>query len=338
MSGGYIALIVIASLIVIFFIVIFSLLPVKSYFTALFSKCHISARKLITMRFRKLPVFDMVNAYITARTGNAGISLAEIENMHATDCDYNKFIQGLIACKNAGVNIDYNTYKKVYLSGKDILDFVQECLNSKVVETNFITAMCADLQEINSKIKITLKVNMKNLLSTLNEETILARINESVFSFISSTKDHKTILQAPQLLAKAIYDAEVDSGNFYEVVSADVMEINLGNNIALRKEKELIEKNRVLEQNRLEARRLTAVAVEQEMKARTEEMKAKLVEKEMEVPAALTEAVKEGKIDKLIDYYKLQNIQADTEMRRRLGGKFTHPENKNFDDDFDDDE
>ena len=337
MNGGYIALIVIASLLVIFFILLFSLLPVKSYFIALFSKCHISSRRLVTMRFRKLPVFDIVNAYITARRGNAGISLDEIENLHATDIDYNRFIEGIIACKNAKLDIDLETYKKLFLSGKDIHTFIHECLNSKIIETNYITAMCVDLQEINAKIKLTLKVNMKNLLSSVNDETILARVNESVMSMIASIKDHKFILQNPEILAKAIYDAEVDNGNFYEIVSADVMDVNLGNNIALRKEKELIEKNRVIEQNRLEARRLTAVAVEQEMKARTEEMKAKLVEEEMKIPMAVTEAVKEGKIDKLMDYYKMQNIQADTEMRRRLGGNIGG-EKKNFDDDFDDDD
>ena len=334
MSGGIIALIVILSVLVLAIAIFAILVPIKSYFTAMFSKSYVPARRLMTMRFRKMPVFDMVNAYIKAKHGNIAVTMDNIENMYTTKCDYNKIIEGYIACKNAGINYKFETIQKIYLSGKDILTFVNECLNSKTIDTPYITGICGDLQELNAKVKLTLKVNLKNIFSTLKEETIIARINECVMAKISSTKDHKFILSTPQILAKVIYEAEADNGNYYEIISADVLEVTLGKNFAFNKEKEEIEKNRLIEQNRLEARRLTAVAVEQEMKARTEELKAKLVEEEMKVPQALTEAIEQGKFDNLTDYYKIQNLQADTALRNRLAGGLAQDnfDNEEFDD------
>ena len=334
MSGGIIALIVILSVLVLAIAIFAILVPIKSYFTAMFSKAYVPARHLMTMRFRKMPVFDMVNAYIKAKHGNVAVTMDNIENMYTTKCDYNKIIEGYIACKNAGINYKFETIQKIYLSGKDILTFVNECLNSKTIDTPYITGICGDLQELNAKVKLTLKVNLKNIFSTLKEETIIARINECVMAKISSTKDHKFILSTPQILAKVIYEAEADNGNYYEIISADVLEVTLGKNFAFNKEKEEIEKNRLIEQNRLEARRLTAVAVEQEMKARTEELKAKLVEEEMKVPQALTEAIEQGKFDNLTDYYKIQNLQADTALRNRLAGGLAQDnfDNEEFDD------
>lgn len=332
MSGGIIALIVILSVLVLAVVIFAVLVPIKSYFTAMFSKAYVPARRLMTMRFRKMPVFDMVNAYIKAKHGNVVVTIDNIENMFATKCDYNKVIEGFIACKNAGINYKFETIQKLYLSGKDIQKFINECLNSKVIDTPYITGICGDLQELNTKVRLTLKVNLKNIFSTLNEETIIARINECVIAKISSTKDHKFILSTPQILAKVIYEAEADNGNYYELISADIIEVSLGKNLATNKEKEQIEKNRLIEQNRLEARRLTAVAVEQEMKARTEEMKVKLVEEEMKVPKALTEAIRQGKFDNLTDYYKIQNLQADTAMRNRLASGLKESISEDFDD------
>ena len=321
MNGGYIALIVIGSLLVIFFAVVFILLPVKTYFTALFSGCHISCRRLITMRFRKLPVFDLVNAYITSRKANLGLSLVQIENIYSSNENYNALIEGMIVAKSAGLNYNMETIQKLVFAGRNIRDFVGEILTSRVMDTEWITGVCGDLQEINAKMRVTLAVNKKNIFSTIDESTIIARVNESVLSKICSAKDHRTIMQNPEVLARAVYEADADNGNFYELVSVDVVELTLGNDLSARKERDLLEKQRIIEQNKLEQRRLLAVAVEQEMKARTQEMKAKLIEKEMEVPNAVTEAIKDGKMDKLIDYYKMENIQADTEMRRRLVGQ-----------------
>ena len=251
--------------------------------------------------------------------------------MYAIKCDYNKVIEGYIALKKAGINYKFETVQKLYLARGDLNKFVDECLNSKVVDSDVITARCLDLQEVSVKVRLTLKVNLKNIFSSLKEETIFARINESVLAKITSTKDHNFILTTPQIIDKVIYEAEADNGNYYEIVSADVVDVKLGKNYALDKEKELIEKNKIIEQNRIEARRLTAVAVEQEMKARNEELKAQLVEEEMKVPKALTEAIENGKFNNLADYYKIQNLHADTMLKNRLAGGL-EKDSEDFDD------
>ena len=252
MNGGYIALIVIGSLLVIFFAVVFSLLPVKTYFTALFSGCHISCRRLITMRFRKLPVFDLVNAYITARKANLGLSLVQIENIYSSNENYNALIEGMIVAKSAGLNYNMETIQKLVFAGRNIRDFVGEVLTSRVMDTEWITGVCGDLQEINAKMRVTLAVNKKNIFSTIDESTIIARVNESVLSKICSAKDHRTIMQNPEVLARAVYEADADNGNFYELVSVDVVELTLGNDLSARKERDLLEKQRIIEQNKLE--------------------------------------------------------------------------------------
>ncbi len=335
MSGGIIALIVISSVLVLALVLFFCLVPGKSYFTAMFSGAYVSARRLMLLRLRKMPVFDMVKAYIRAKKGKTSITMDDIENMFVTKCDYNQVVDGYIACRDAGINYKFETVKKINLSGKNVFDFVQEYLNARVVETPYISAICGDLQELNIKIKLTLKVDLKHIFSSLNVDTILARINEAVLAKVASTKDHRFILSTPQVLAKAIYEAETDNGNYYEIVSADAVEVNLGKNYVLAKEREEIEKKRIMTQNNLEERRLTAVAVEQEMKSRTEELKAQLVEEEIKIPKALLKAISEGRFSDLSEYLRIQNIKNDTEMRKSLSARL---QNQDDDEDFDDEE
>ena len=194
MSGGIIALIVILSVLAIALALFFILVPAKSYFTAMFSGAYVSARKLMTMRFRKMPVFDMVNAYIKGKRGKVTVTINDIENMYAIKCDYNKVIEGFIACKNAGINYKFETIQKLYLSGKDINTFVKECLNSKVVDSQYITGVCGDLQELNVKVRLTLKVNLKNKTSKISEELI--DINpEEARDIESLTEEEKTAIE-----------------------------------------------------------------------------------------------------------------------------------------------
>ncbi len=313
------------------------LLPKRAYFAALFSKNHLTVKYLLSAKFRKLPVNDIVNLYLKAKKAGVAIDINTVEGLTTSELDAENVVDALIMVKEAGLKFDYKTIEKVALSGRVATNFVRECLNSKSVDSNYISAMSGDLQELNIKVRLTLSVNRNNIFSTLFEDTILARAQEAVISAVAGIADHRIVLRQPLLITKAIFDAEVDSSCLYELASVDVMEVQLGKNFAFAKEKEKMEKDNILEKNRIEQRRLTAVAVEQEMKARTQELKAKLVEKEMEVPASIVKAIEEGKVDNALDYYKLQNIQADTAMRRKLAGQLNEEE-ENEDFDFDDDE
>ena len=219
------------------------------------------------------------------------------------------------------LDIDFEFAKAVDISGMDILQVVRECVNPKVVEIPLISSVAQDKREVNVKISLTLKTVLSNFLRGVTEETISARAVEVVVTKISNTERASYLVAKPELLDRAIFEAQIDDGSKYELISADVIHIDLGNDRGLATEKEQIEKNRMISANQLEHRRLMAVAVEQEMKAKAEEKKLQVIEAEAEIPKAIVQAIKEGKMKDVVDYYKMQNLQADTEMRRQLIGK-----------------
>ncbi len=330
MSIGGIIGVVFAGLVLVFLVVLIILLPRKTYFTALFSGCYISIFKLISMKMRKENVDEIVSAYITAKKSHLGVTLYDLEVVSASGGRPVKIVDGLNAAKTAKLNFDFNFVKAIDIAGLDVLAVVRECINPKIIELPLVTAVAQDNFEINVKVSLTLKVKIKNFLGGVTEETISARAVEAVVTKISNTARAKELISRPELLDKAIFDATIDEDSKYELVSADVIDIDLGKNRGFAIEKDEIEKQRILTANRLEQRRLTALAEEQEMKARAERARIKVVEEEAEVPKAIVKAIEEGKIKDVLDYYKLQNLQADTEMRRRLMGN-----NKNSDDDDD---
>lgn len=318
MSSGIIALIVIMGILIISILVLLCLTPCKAYFTALFSGCYVSIFKAISMKMRKLDVAEIINAYILAKKSHLGITLYDLQIVSVSGGHPMKVVKSLNTAKTAKIDIDFNFAKAVDMSGRDILEVVRECVNPKIIELPFVTSAAMDNKEVNAKISLTLKVNLKNFLNGVGEDTISARAVEAVVTKIANTNKASDLVYRPQLLDKAVFDAGIDEDSKYELVSADVIHVDLGNDRGLVVEKEQIEKNRIISANELEKRRLTAVAVEQEMKAKAEEMHAKMMENEAEVPKAIIKAIQEGKIKDVVDFYKMQNLQADTEMRRHI--------------------
>ncbi len=321
MSVGAIIGLVVAGLVFIFLLTIFILMPRKTYFTVLFSGCYVSVFKLISMKMRKENVDEIVSAYITSRKSHLGLTLFDLEVVSTSGGHPIKIVDGLIASKSANLNFDFNFVKAVDISGRDVLEVVRECINPKIIELPLVTAITQDNLELNIKVSLTLKTNLKNFLTGVTDETISARAVEAIVTKVLNTSRAKDLLSHPELLDKAVFDAGVDENSKYELVSADVIYVDLGNNRSVQFEKDEIEKQRILMVNELEQRRLTAVAEEQEAKVKAEKMRLKVIEQEAEVPKAIVKAIEEGKIKDVLDYYKLQNLQADTEMRRRLTGK-----------------
>ncbi|MDE6583348.1 MAG: flotillin-like FloA family protein, partial [Clostridia bacterium] len=313
------------------FVVLLALLiflPIRVYLTSLFSGVYISSFRLISMRLRKEKYNDIVNAYILAKKSNIDISLNELESVSISGGNPDNIIQGLIAARNANLKISYEFAKAVDISGRSVLEVVRESINPKVIEVPLITSTTQDNKDINVKVSLTLKTNLPNFLNGVGEETIVARAVEAVVTKVANTQKASNLLARPELIDKCLFDADIDESSKYELVSADVIHVDLGvdRNIAI--EKENLEKNRIITANQMEHRRLTAVAIEHEMKAKAAEMHAKLMANEAEVPKAIVKAIEEGKIKDVVDYYKLQNLQADTEMRRHMIGK----NNGSFDD------
>ena len=320
MSAGVIVAIVMAGLLFIFGLILFCLLPKKAYFTALFSGAYISVFKAISMKLRKLDLIGIVNAYVLAKRSHLGLMLYDLEIVATSGGHPQKIVEGLNAAQSAKLKIDFEFAKALDIAGMDILKVVRESINPKVIELPLITAVAQDNIEVNAKISLTLKTNILNFLRGATDETISARAVEAVVTKIANTERAQNLISKPQLLDKAIFDAQIDCDTKYELVSADVIHIDQGVDRNAIAQKEQLEKSRIIATNQLEHRRLIAVASEQEMKVKTEEMRAKVIAEEAEVPRAIVKAIQEGKIKDVVDYYKLQNLQADTEMRRRLGG------------------
>ena len=325
MSGGVITAIVLAGVLFIFLLTIFLLMPKKVYFTALFSGVYVSAFKLISMKLRKENFGEIVNSYILSKKSHLKISFYELEMIASGGGNPSAIVTGLCTAKNAKLDITLDFAKAVDASGMNFLDVVKECASPRVVEVPLISGVAKDKQEVNVKVSLTLKPILDNFLEGVGVDTISARAVEAVITRISNAEKASQLVSKPQYLDKAIFDAGVDDDSKYELVSADVVHIDFGENKALIEEKEQIEKQRIIASNQLEHRRLTAIAVEQEMKAKAEEMKAKVIANEAEVPKAIIKAIEEGKIKDIVDFYKLENLQVDTEMKRRLFEKKDNP-------------
>ncbi len=321
MNAGVIVAIVLAVILLLACVVFLVLLPCKAYFTAFFSGCPISGFRAISMKLRKIDVLQVVGAYVLAKKAHLGLTLFDLETVLVSGGHPSKIVEGMIASKSAKLDFSFDFAKAVDVAGMDVVEVVRQCVSPKVIEMPLITSAARDNREVVVKISLTLKVNLKNFLKGVTDETVSARAVEAVVTKIANTTRASELVSRPELIDKAIFDAGVDADSKYELVSADVIHVDLGADRSLSVEKEQIEKNRILAANQLEQRRLVAIAVEQEMKAKEAEMRVRQAENDAEVPKAIIQAINEGKIKDAIDYYKLENLQADTEMRRKLIGK-----------------
>lgn len=328
MNPGWIVLIVFCALLFIYALTIFILLPKKAYFSALFSGTYISTFKLIGLKLRKTDYQNIVEAYIVAKKSMIGLSIAQIESIAASGGNPLKVVNGVVASRNAKLDFDIDFVKAIDISGRDVLQVIQECMNPKVIQIPLVTGVAQDNFEVSVKASLTLKVNIKNFLEGTTEDTVSARAVEAIVTKISNTVVAKSLTSRPELLDKAIFDAGVDTDSKYVLESADIVFIELGENKNALLEKQLIEKQNIIEKNKLEQRKILAAALEQEEKVKIQEAKRKIYEEEQEIPRALAQAVKDGKIKDIVDFYKLQNLQADTEMRRLMAKNYKNDKNE----------
>lgn len=337
MSGGAITGLVIGILVLAVIVALLLLMPRKAYFTALFSGCYLSLFKLIGMKLRKRNVTEIVNAYILSKKSQLGITLYDLEVVSISGGHPSKIVEGIISSKAAGLNFNFDFVKAIDVAGKDVLQVVRQCINPKVIELPLINSMAQDKQEINAKISLTLKVNVKNFLNGVTDETISARAVEAVVTKIANTERAADLISRPELLDKTIFDAGVDEDSKYELVSADVIHVDYGVNRASALEKEALERRQMQSNHALEQRRLAAMAEEQEVKVKAEEARLRVLEEELEIPKTIKKAIEDGKIKDVMDYYKLENLRADTEMRRHLIGNKEPKKGHNPFEDLDED-
>ncbi|NCA92149.1 UPF0365 family protein [bacterium] len=312
--GGLVAGIVIMVVAVIAF---FAIVPVSIWFRALVSGAGISMGKLVGMRLRKIKIGMIVDAYITGKKAGLDIKISELETHYMAKGDVLKVVNALISAHSANITLATKTAMAIDLAGRDVLNAVKVSVNPKVIETPVIAAIAKDGIELRCKARVTVRANISRLIGGSGEETIIARVGEGIVTTVGSAVSHKDVLENPDKISKTVLSKGLDSGTAYEILSIDIADVDVGRNIGAQLQMDQAEADKKIAQAKAEERRAMAVATEQEMKARTQEMRAVVIQAEAEVPKAMAEALRSGNLG-VMDYYNMQNIQADTNMRNSI--------------------
>ncbi len=317
MNGIYIAGIVLAAIIAIILIAFmanfFSL-----WLQALFSKANVGMFQLIGMRLRKVPPKVIVDARILSCKAGLPVDTDLLEAHYMSGGNVLRVIQALIAANKANIKLDFKQATAIDLAGRNVLEAVQMSVNPKVIETPRVSAVALDGIQLHAITRITVRASIQKLVGGAGEETVVARVGEGIVSSIGSAKTHKAVLENPNMISKKVLASGLDAGTAFEILSIDIADVDVGQNIGAMLETDRAEADKKIAQAKAEERRAMAVATEQEMKAKVMEMKAKLVDSETQVPLAMADALRTGKLG-VMDYYNLQNVKADTQMRSELG-------------------
>ncbi|MBW2192502.1 MAG: flotillin-like protein FloA [Deltaproteobacteria bacterium] len=291
---------------------------VSLWIQALVSGARVGLFNIVFMRFRKVPPKLIVNAKIMAVKAGIDISTDFLESHFLAGGEVMRVVQALIAADKANINLKFNQAAAIDLAGRNVLEAVQMSVNPKVIETPMITAMAKDGIQLRAVSRVTVRANIDRLVGGAGEETILARVGEGIVTTIGSADTHKLVLENPDSISKRVLEKGLDSGTAYEILSIDIADVDVGKNIGAELETDRAEADKKIAQARAEERRAMAFAVEQEMRARVEEMRAKVVEAEAKVPLAMAQAFLQGNLG-VMDYYRMKNIEADTQMRDKIG-------------------
>lgn len=309
--------IVLCVLIFIALILFLYLVPIGLWFQALVSGVHTSLIQLMFMRFRKVPPSVIVNNMINATKAGLKLSQNELEAHYLAGGNVNSVVQALISANKANMNLDFRTATAIDLAGRDVLKAVQTSVNPKVIDTPPVAAVAKDGIQLIAKARVTVRTNIKQLVGGAGEETILARVGEGIVTSIGSAISHKQVLENPDSISKLVLTKGLDSGTAFEILSIDIADIDVGKNIGAQLQMDQANADKNIAQAKAEERRAMAVASEQEMKAKAQEARAKVIEAEAEVPKAMAEAFRTGNLG-IMDYYRMKNIQADTDMRESI--------------------
>ncbi|MCR5065142.1 MAG: flotillin-like protein FloA [Bacteroidales bacterium] len=302
---------------IIFLILFLWLVPIGIWFQALISGVHTSLVQLIFMRFRKVPPAVIVNNMISATKAGLKVSQNELEAHYLAGGRVNTVVNALISADKANMNLDFKTCTAIDLAGRDVLKAVQTSVNPKVIDTPPVAAVAKDGIQLIAKARVTVRTNIKQLVGGAGEETILARVGEGIVTSIGSAQSHKQVLENPDSISKLVLTKGLDSGTAFEILSIDIADIDVGKNIGAQLQMDQANADKNIAQAKAEERRAMAVAQEQEMKAKAQEARAKVIQAEAEVPLAMAEAFRNGNLG-IMDYYRMKNLQADTDMRESI--------------------
>jgi len=310
------------ALLIIVFVIIgimifLSFVPIGLWITAFFSGVKIRLSTLIGMRLRRVLPRRIINPLIKATKAGLSIKVDQLEAHYLAGGNVNTLVDALIAAQRAEIPLEFERAAAIDLAGRNVLEAVQVSVNPKVIETPNIAAVAKNGIEVIAKAKVTVRANIDRLVGGAGEETIIARVGEGIVTTVGSAESHKEVLENPDSISQVVLSKGLGSGTAFEILSIDIADVDVGRNVGANLQTEQAEADKRIAQAKAEERRAMAVAQEQEMLAKVQEMRAKVVEAEAQVPLSIAKAFEEGHLG-VMDYYRMKNIQSDTEMRSAI--------------------
>ncbi|KAF1304412.1 flotillin-like protein FloA [Enterococcus saccharolyticus] len=316
-DSGIIGLIIAAVVVLVALTIFLRFVPVGLWITAYFSGVKVSIGTLIGMRLRRVNPQKIIQPLIKATKAGLVLSTNQLEAHYLAGGNVNRVIDALIASQRADIDLEFEKAAAIDLAGRDVFEAVQVSVNPKVIETPKIAAVAKNGIEIIVKAKVTVRANIERLVGGAGEDTIIARVGEGIVTTVGSSALHAEVLENPDSISKTVLSKGLDSGTAFEILSIDIADVDVGRNIGAQLQTDQAEADKNIAQAKAEERRSMAIAQEQEMRAEVQKMQAKVVEAEAEVPLAMAEALRSGNLG-VMDYYKMQNVNADTEMRTAI--------------------
>ncbi len=303
---------------IILFFVILYFVPLGLFIAALTSNAYVSIGTLIGMRLRRVPPGPIVTARIGAVKAGIPLSIEQLESHYLAGGNVVNVVNALISADKAGIQLTFEKAAAIDLAGRDVLEAVKNSVNPKVITTPLVAAVAKDGIQLKAISRVTVRTNIDKLVGGAGEETIVARVGEGIVTTIGSSASHKTVLENPDMISKTVLSKGLDANTAFEIMSIDIADVDVGENIGAQLQTAQAEADKKVAQAQAEGRRAMAIAHEQENRAKAEEMRAKLIEAEAQVPLAIAEAFRSGRLG-VMDYYQMKNVQADTEMRSSIG-------------------
>ena len=287
------------------------------WISAKLSNVDIGFFQLFFMQLRRVPPQIIVNSMITATKAGLQVTRNDLEAHYLAGGKINNVINALISADKANIPLTFKEATAIDLAGRDVLQAVQMCVNPKVIESPPVTAVAKDGIQLITRARVTVRANIKQFVGGAGEETVLARIGEGIVTSIGSAESHKTVMENPDTISKLVLHKGLDSGTAFEILSIDIADIDVGKNIGAYLQMDQANADKNIAQAKAEERRAMAIALEHEMKAKAQESRAKVIDAEAQIPLAIAEAFRSGKLG-IMDYYKMENVKADTKMRDSL--------------------
>ncbi len=312
----YLSLILVAVGIIVVFAILY-FVPIGLWITARISGVKVGLLTLVLMRVRRVPPRIIVNSLITATKAGLDLTSDDLETHFLAGGNVPSVIKALISADKANIELGFKQATAIDLAGREVFEAVQISVNPKVITTPKVAAVAQDGIQLIAIARVTVRANIQQLVGGAGEDTILARVGEGIVTSIGSAGSHKAVLENPDKISKLVLQRGLDAGTAFEILSIDIADVDVGVNIGAILQTDQAQADLKVAEAKAEERRAMAVAEEQEMKAKSQEARAKVIEAEAEIPQAIAESFRSGNLG-IMDYYKMENIQSDTDMRESI--------------------